>query len=64
MGIEDAFSFSKPAKILLECDVAGFAFPLVEVRAYTKRVACFQNANSPDAEIQEISHGGSSVFKN
>ena len=32
MEIEDAFTFTKPAKILLESDVAGFSFQLVEVQ--------------------------------
>lgn len=42
MGIENTFTFIKITKILLECDVARFAFQLVEIRnvACTRRVAC------------------------
>ena len=67
MEIEDAFTFTKPAKILLESDIAGFAFQLVEVNnvAHTRIGACSQIASTlQNPEIQEISHGGSSSCKN
>ena len=67
METADAFTFTKPAKILLESDVAGFAFQLVEVQnaVRTRRGACSQNASAlQNPEIQEISHGGSSGCKN
>lgn len=49
MGTEDAFTFTKPAKILLERDTIGFAFQSVEFQnvACTRRVACAPNTDTP-----------------